>query len=172
MDTAGFGKYRFLVREPETGEVLFATGFSSIYGEWETTGEARGGAWRTLHESQRFPEPRKPVEVVLEKRGDDGIFVEIHSELADPASRFVDRSPIPARGRAWAVMDNGAPAEKVDLLVLGDGYAETEMELYHSHVRGVIDALFAFPPFSDRREDFDALGGRRGLGALGRHPPP
>jgi hypothetical protein len=155
VDSLGFGKYRFLVRDPESGETLFSSGFSSIYGEWETTGEARRGAWRTLHESQRFPEPLRPVEMVLEKRGDDGTFVEIHSEPLDPASRFVDRSPIPSGGKAWPVLQNGPPTAKVDLLVLGDGYATSDLETYHADVRRVVDALFAFPPFSERREDFN-----------------
>ena len=39
----------------------------------------------------------------LEKRADDGTFAEFHREAVDPASRFVDRSPIPQRGTAWAM---------------------------------------------------------------------
>jgi hypothetical protein len=155
VDETNLGKYRFLVVDPESDRVLYSSGFSSIYGEWETTGEARRGTWGTLHESQRFPEPRRPVELVLEKRADDGSFKEFHRQSIDPTSRFVDRSPIPRRGRAWPMIENGAPAEKVDLLVLGDGYSETEMESYHQDVRRVIDALFSFPPFSDRRADFN-----------------
>jgi hypothetical protein len=155
VDDADLGKYRFSVVDPESGETLFRTGFSSIYGEWETTGEARRGAWGTLHESQRFPEPRHPVELVLEKRTASGDFSEIHREAADPSSRFVDRSPIPARGVAWAVEEHGPPAEKVDLLVLGDGYTAEEMDGYRDDVRKVIDALFSFPPFSERRQDFN-----------------
>lgn len=155
VDEANLGKYRFSVVDPESGDVLYSTGFSSIYGEWETTGEAREGLWGTLHESQRFPEPRKPVELVLEKRTADGGFAAFHRQAVDPASRFVDRSPIPQRGEAWPVMDNGAPSEKVDLLVLGDGYTADEMEGYHDDVRKVIDALFSFPPFADRRDDFN-----------------
>lgn len=155
VDDADLGKYRFSVVDPESGEVLFSTGFSSIYGEWETTGEARRGAWRTFHESQRFPEPRRAVELVLEKRTADGGFAEIHREPADPASRFVDRSPLPQSGEAWAVMENGPPSEKVDLLVLGDGYTSAELESYHADVRKVIEALFSFSPFAERRSDFN-----------------
>lgn len=155
VDSTGYGKYRFVVVAAGSGEELYSSGFSSIYGEWETTGEARGGAWRTLHESQRFPEPRLPVELVLEKRGADGGFHPFHREPFDPASRFVDRSPIPRRGEVWAVLENGPPAKKVDLLVLGDGYAEEEIAQYHQDVRAVVDALFSFPPFSSRRGDFN-----------------
>ena len=155
IDSADLGKYRSSVVDPATGETLFRTGFSSIYGEWETTGEARAGVWRTLHESQRFPEPRRPVELVLEKRMPAGGFAEIHREAADPGSRFVDRSSVPRRGTVRAILDNGPPAEKVDLLVLGDGYTAGEMEAYHADVDRVIEALFAFSPFAERRDDFN-----------------
>jgi hypothetical protein len=155
IDGADLGKYRFSVVDPASGETLFASGFSSIYGEWETTGEAHRGAWRAFHESQRFPEPRQPVELVLAKRGADGAFVEFHREAADPASRFVDRSPIPQRGVAWSVFENGPPAEKVDLLVLGDGYSAAELTQYRADVEKVIAALFSFAPFAERRGDFN-----------------
>jgi len=168
IDRANLGKYRFSVLDTESGATLFATGFSSIYGEWETTGEARGGAWRTLHESQRFPEPRRPVELRLEKRADNGEFVEFHREALDPASRIVDRSPIPRRGVAWPLFENGPPAEKVDLLVLGDGYSADEQEDYRNDVEKVVNALFSFPPFAERRDDFnvwaiDAAAERSGI---------
>ena len=88
-----------------------------------------------------LPVPEKPLPPLPPVAFKIPSIVEIHSERVDPGDRFVYRSPVPNRGRAWAVMDNGAPAHKVDLLVLGDGYTEDELELYHAHVRGVIDAL-------------------------------
>ena len=105
---------------------------------------------------------------MLSKRGAAGDFVEFHREPIDPASRFVDRSPIPQRGTPWAVFEHGAPRDKVDLLVLGDGYTVEEMEAYRQDVDKVIEALFSFPPFAERRQDFnvwaiDAAAERSGI---------
>ena len=155
LDPLDLGKYRFEVIDPSTHLAIYSAGFSSIYGEWETTGEARRGTWRTLHESQRFPEPRHPVQIVLKKRAADGTFREIFSTLADPASRWVDRSPLDQQGEVWAVFEHGPRSEKVDLLVLGDGYTREEMPSYRADVRRVVDALFAHSPFADHREDFN-----------------
>ena len=63
VDDTGLGKYIFLVRDLETKQVIYSRGFCSIYGEWETIGEAKKGIWRTFHESQRFPEPRRKVQL-------------------------------------------------------------------------------------------------------------
>ena len=41
IDTTNPGKYFFEVADAESGAVLYSRGFASIYGEWETTGEAR-----------------------------------------------------------------------------------------------------------------------------------
>ena len=122
LDDTNLGKYLFEVIDPATNQAIWSRGFSSIYGEWETTGEASAGTWRTFQESMRFPEPRGKVQLVLKKRGADGAFREIFSTVVDPASRFVDRSPVSAAGKVWTVFESGPPAVKVDLLVLGDGY--------------------------------------------------
>ncbi len=155
LDDTNLGKYFFEVIDPATNQAIWSRGFSSIYGEWETTGEAAAGTWRTFHESMRFPEPRGKVQLVIKKRGADGAFREIFSTVVDPASRFVDRSPIPAAGKVWMVFENGPPAVKVDLLVLGDGYAAGEMEKFHADVRRLTDALFATEPYKSHRGDFN-----------------
>src|SRR6185369_10483623 len=41
IDATNRGKYFFEVIDPTSGTVIFSRGFSSIYGEWETTGEAK-----------------------------------------------------------------------------------------------------------------------------------
>ena len=41
IDTSNLGKYLFEVRDAKTKQVLYSRGFASIYGEWETTDEAK-----------------------------------------------------------------------------------------------------------------------------------
>ena len=99
-DDSNFGKYLFEVRSADTGELLYSRGFASIYGEWETTGEARS-IHRTFHESLRFPWPRAPVLVSLLKRNADLGFDPIWATEIDPASRCVKPADLtPAGGAA------------------------------------------------------------------------
>ena len=58
IDTTNRGKYFFEVVDAASGSVLYSRGFSSIYGEWETTGEAKTMN-RTFSESLRFPAPAR-----------------------------------------------------------------------------------------------------------------
>lgn len=154
VDPTGLGKYRFEVRDAADGRVLYSQGYASIYGEWETTGPAAEGVVGTWQETLRFPEPRRPVDVVLAKRGDDQAFHEIWRTSVDPASRFVHRATV-APQEVRVLLDSGDPATKVDLLVLGDGYAAEEMEKFWADAERAAGYLFAEEPFASRRDDFN-----------------
>jgi len=153
LDQSGLGRYRFEVRDGG-GRVLYSRGFASIYGEWEQTAEARTLA-RAFHESVRFPVPAGPATVVLFERAEGGGFKEVWSVPVDPAAPSVDRAPSPAAGRVWAVMENGPPRDKVDLLLLGDGYVAADMDKWHRDAQRLAAMLFAVPPFKEHRQDFN-----------------
>ena len=98
VDDTNLGKYLFEVRDLASNRVLYTRGFASIYGEWETTDEARQVS-RTFSESLRFPAPSRPVQVVVKKRGAGNAFREIWSAVVKPRDQTVDtaRPPRPAR---------------------------------------------------------------------------
>jgi hypothetical protein len=152
LDDTNLGRYLFEVRDAATNRLLYSRGFASIFGEWETTEEATKRA-RAFDESLRFPEPASPVQVAIRKRGADGLFHEVWTTLVDPGDPAVDRSEPAAR--AWAVVENGPPAEKVDLVLLGDGYTAAEMDKWHRDVRRLTELLFSVSPFKERRSDFN-----------------
>src|SRR5215207_11456897 len=84
VDDSNLGKYLFEVKDAKTGRVLYSRGFASIYGEWETTDEARA-VRRTFQESLRFPAPEAPVKVVLKKRDQQNLFREVWAIGLDPS---------------------------------------------------------------------------------------
>jgi hypothetical protein len=153
LDDSGLGKYRFEVRAPD-GRILYSRAFASIYGEWEGTAEAKTLS-RAFHESVRFPVPPGPASVAILERAADGTFQQAWSVPVDPASPLIERAPPPASARLWAVIENGPPADKVDLLLLGDGYTPAEMDKWHRDAKRMADLLFAVSPFKEHRRDFN-----------------
>ncbi len=154
VDPTNLGKYLFEVVDSATNRVVWSRGFASIYGEWETTGEAKR-VWRVFHESQRLPEPKGEVQLVLKKRQDDGSFRELFAQTVDPASRFVDRSALARGGEVVALFESGPPASKVDLLVVSDGYTREQRAKFLSDAGRLCDVLFATQPFRRRKTDFN-----------------
>jgi hypothetical protein len=157
IDDTNLGKYLFEVVDRETNRVIYSRGFASVFGEWETTGEAKTAA-RTFHESLRFPMPERSVQVLLKKRDPRNAFREIWSTLVDPADIFIDRSAPPSAGPMVELLKNGGPASKVDLLILGDGYTAAGRGKFEKDARRLVDILFAFEPFKSRKADFNVWG--------------
>jgi IgA Peptidase M64/Peptidase M64 N-terminus len=155
VDGTNLGKYLFEVQDKASGRLLYSRGFASIYGEWETTPEVRT-AHRTFHESMRFPWPRQPVQVTLKKRQADNAFAAIWSGDVDPGSRFVNSATLPDRtGIVATLFEHGPAHQKVDLLVISEGYTAAQMPKFRKDAARLVGALFAEEPFRSRRSDFN-----------------
>lgn len=157
LDTTNRGTYFFEVREQQGQRLLYSRGFSSIYGEWTTTDEAKTSN-RTFHESLRFPMPEVPVQIVVKKRNPQNVFVEVWSTKVDPHDKLIDPSNPPFHGRVLEVQKNGPPTEKVDLLFLGEGYSAEEQQKCDIDIRRLTEAVFTYSPFKERRSDFNVWG--------------
>jgi IgA peptidase M64/peptidase M64-like protein len=157
IDGTNLGKYFFEVRDQKTHRALYSRGFASIYGEWETTDEAKT-MLRTFSESLRFPAPEAPVDIVLKKRDAKNYWRDIWSATIDPKDIFIDRSKPAAPAALIPIHKSGDPATKVDLLLLGDGYTARERSKFVADARRLVAVLFSTSPFKEHASDFNVWG--------------
>jgi hypothetical protein len=157
LDDTNLGKYFFEVREVKTNRVIYSRGFASVFGEWETTAEAQTTN-RTFSESLRFPVPAGPVQVVLKKRAAANVFREAWSLVVDPRDKLVDDAAPLSAGSLIAIQKSGPSEDKLDLLLIGDGYTERERAKFEKDARRLVEALFQKSPFRERRADFNVWG--------------
>src|SRR6478672_8358802 len=142
VDPPNLGKYLFEVRAKSSTAVLYSRGFASIYGEWETTPEVKTTK-RTFHESMRLPWPSGPVTITLRKRRPDNTFANVWSVDVDPSSSSVNQAPPPSHEPVWTVMENGPAPQKVDILILGEGYTRAQNAKFRGDVTRLLGSLFA-----------------------------
>src|SRR5687768_2882452 len=154
IDTSNLGKYLFEIRDAKTKQLLYSRGFASIYGEWETTDEAKT-IKRTFQESLRFPAPAAPISIVLKKRDAKNNFQDIWTTTIDPADMFIDRSKRVAPARVITIQKTGEPEAKVDFLIMGDGYTAAEAKKFEADARRLTEVLFSTSPFKEHRKDFN-----------------
>jgi hypothetical protein len=158
IDDTSRGRYFFEVVDAASGRVLYSRGFSSIYGEWETTGEAQK-IDRTFSESLRFPAPAAPVRVIVKKRDARNVFRDAWTVAVDPADKFVLRNMAAAdAGPLIKLHESGDPATKLDLLILGDGYTGAERGKFERDARRLVTTFFATSPFKERQHDINVWG--------------
>ena len=157
IDDSNRGNNRFEVVDRASGEVLYSRGFSTIFAEWRTTAEAATLS-RGFQESLRFPAPEAPVTVRVYERDAANAFVPVWSLELDPAALDIERRAMPSALAPVAIRDNGPSAQKVDLLILGDGYTASEHDKFIADATRLADHLFTVSPFKERAGDFNVWG--------------
>jgi len=165
IDPLGFGKYRVRIQDLRTGTPLFAQGYCTLFGEWQATDEAiKSRQRRTFEESVRFPFPKQGVRLAIDRREDRpgpdgrGEFKEIFRMDLDPTSLRLG-GDVQYRGYPLIeVHKTGDPRERIDILILGDGYTAAEMDKYRRDVLRFTAILFAQEAFSLNRDRINVWG--------------
>lgn len=157
LDHTDRGQNRVEVVDAKTGDLLYSRGFSTIFGEWRTTDEATRMN-RGFEESVRFPKPAKPVKVRILKRDERNQFSVVWTVDIDTDAIDVVRKQPPAPAKPIPIRVSGPSPDKVDLLVMGDGYTAAEMKKFEADARRLADYLFTVSPFKERAKDFNVWG--------------
>jgi hypothetical protein len=154
FDNSNRGNNRLEVADAKTGDLLYSRDFSTVFGEWKTTEEANKLS-RGFHESVRFPKPDRPVRVRILKRDERNLFSVAWSVEVDADAPEVVRSQSPAPAKPIAIRASGPSPHKVDLLILGDGYTQQDMQKFEQDARRLSQHLFEVSPFKERANDFN-----------------
>jgi len=154
VDRLELGQYFFEVLDSETKTLIYSRGFSSIFGEWQSTPEADKES-STFHESLRFPWPKKPVLVILKKRNPENKFQSIWNTTIDPSSRQVIPADITPTHKIDLILENGPVSQKLDIVILGDGYSAAEMDKFRNDAKRLSAVLLNVDPFKSRKNDLN-----------------
>jgi hypothetical protein len=154
VDDTNRGVNRFEVTDARTGELLYSRGFSTVFGEWSSTEEAHKLS-RGFQESIRFPKPDRPVHINIQKRDQNNQFKTIWSVDIDTDAQDVIRKQMPSALKPIPIKISGPSPEKVDLLIVGDGYTAAEMKKFISDAKRLSRHLFQVSPFHERQNDFN-----------------
>ena len=156
VDDRNLGMYRYLLRDAASGRVIFMKGYCALFNEWRTIREAREGAWRAMEHTLLAPFPKAPVILTVLKRDREKGWTAILEQKIPMESRFIVKDNPFRDAKVKPLMNNGEPSEKVDILILGDGYQDKEMSRFDKDARKVFKLIFEQEPFKKHRSRFNA----------------
>ena len=152
VDTLNLGKYLLRIFDLKTNQLIYSYGYSTLFGEWQTTDEAMEGTSRSFSETVRFPYPKRPVQITISERDRQNIFHEKFSTIIDPNSRLISREKrIPLTVMVKPLLKSGDPHQKVDIAVISDAYTIQEKEKFFSDARKRIDVLLNTEPYKSHK---------------------
>lgn len=153
IDTLYLGTHRVEVFDKQTGLLLYAHGFCTLFQEWQTTQDAIYLS-RAFEQVTRIPYPKSKVLVSYLQRDTTNSFVSLYSFDVDPTSIFINRTPSQSFPTTKLV-DKGNPNQKLDIAFIAEGYTDDQMEKFRSDVTRLYDYLITQKPFDELIENIN-----------------
>jgi hypothetical protein len=148
------GEYVVEARDETTGALIYRKGFCTLFGEWRTTITDQTPR-KAFEETYETPLPKRAARIVVSRREGAGSHRRVFEMTVDPrAVPSAGESSGPAAG-ATDLIINGPPADRVDLVILAEGYTANEAAKFLGDCRHVAGALFASEPFASMRSRFN-----------------
>jgi hypothetical protein len=152
-DPFNYGNYRFRIFEVKSDSLLFSKGFSTLFEEWQSTAEAKE-IDKTFYQTAIFPFPKRQIRLEIDSRQWDGNFKTIYKTEIDPENYFI-LNETSEKFETFEVLSNGKPENKVDIVILAEGYSTLEMEKFKEDAKRVTKYLFEEEPFKSEKQKFN-----------------
>lgn len=152
IDETGHGNQMFKIIDKESGKTIYSRGFCTLFNEWQSTAEAQQ-VRKAMPESVVFPYPKNAVRIELYARNRKGTFEKKYSQDIDPASYFV--RPFSRQYETFEVAYTGHPTNKVDIVLIPEGYTTDEKETFEADCRNFAKEFFSYSPYKENISRFN-----------------
>ncbi|MCD4746052.1 MAG: IgA Peptidase M64 [Bacteroidales bacterium] len=156
IDTFNYGKYYFKVYDSKTDSLIYSRGYSTLFGEWQTTDEAKITS-KSFSETIVMPYPKENIRIEFFSRNKKGIFEKKFEYSVDIKNYFIS----PERSKEYPYFDiliSGLPEKKVDVVILPEGYTKDEMGVFINDCNKFAEFLFTFSPYKEYKNKFNIRG--------------
>lgn len=159
IDNFNNGAYYYKIFDEASGELIYSKGFDSFFKEYQTSEEALKGINRTYHESALIPYPKDRIKLSVLKRDNNNILNEIYSVPIDPTNVMIVKDKVVNENvTVTKSLFNGDPHKKVDIVIVAEGYTESEREKYYKDLNYFTDILIKYAPYKRLKDNFNVYG--------------
>ena len=148
------GAYIYELRDVETDELLYSEGVSTIFSEWRLTEEAVKGK-KSFNESIRIPFPARDAKLTMYRIDSLDVTEPVWEYVIDRRTKSLMEPAKNHNNRILRLLDSGDPKEKVDIVILGDGYNTNEIKRFDADAVKFYNSLINTEPFKSRKSDFN-----------------
>lgn len=155
IDPFNYGSYRVMVYDSASNKLIYSRGYSTLFSEWQTTDEAKI-TQKTFSETVTFPFPKKTVRVELNTWTRARVMEKKFEYYINPGNKFISKEKKKSYP-LYKVVESGSSENKVDLIILPDGYSKDEMEKFRRDCDKFAGYLFNSSPFKENKNKFNIM---------------
>lgn len=147
------GNGQICMTDAQTGDTLYRMSFSSLFQEWQTTEEATQ-VRKSFENVFLLPMPETKAMVKIELYDFWDNVVASLNHPVDPSDILI-RQLTPTAPEHRYLLKSGCPEEKIDVVIVAEGYTEEEMDTFYADAQVAMDAILAHEPFGKYKESFN-----------------
>jgi hypothetical protein len=158
VDSFNNGRYTIKIYDRDSNKLIYSRGFDSYFGEYQTTDPALEGKKRVYHETALIPYPKKPIFFALEARDKKNLLHGIFVQEIDPDDYHIITENLSEGDLVYESAVHGDPHNKVDVVLVGDGFKADQWEDFKSVVDRYTEEFFKLEPYTSYKEKFNIYG--------------
>ncbi|SUB88718.1 IgA Peptidase M64 [Porphyromonas macacae] len=151
---AGMGS--IVMQDEATGRIIYKTSFSSLFQEWLSTDEATKTA-KSFENVFLLPYPKKSVIITVSLRDMTMAEIAVYKHRVDPADILIHHKKATRAPQVEQLLYSGNPKEKIDVVVMSEGYTAAEKETFLTDARITKEALLSHEPFASMADRFNII---------------
>lgn len=148
------GDYYYELRDVESDEVIYSDGVSTYFSQWQNTLEAKI-VKKSFNESIRIPYPEKDARLIMYRIDSLDVMHQVWEYVIDKRAKVLVEPPSYHNNRIVRLLDNGDPKQKIDIVIIGDGYDSDQTNAFDADAMHFYKSLFMFEPYKSRKSDFN-----------------
>ena len=149
------GNGQICMTDLQTGDTLYRQSFSTLFQEWQTTEEATR-VRKSFENVYLLPMPAGKAKVKVD-------LYDFWGNTAASLTHVVDSDDIlirkisPEAPQHQYLMKNGSPEDKIDVVIVAEGYTTAEAEKFYEDARTAMQAILAHEPFGQYKDRFNFI---------------
>ena len=149
------GNGQICMTDLQTGDTLYRQSFSTLFQEWQTTEEATK-VRKSFENVYLLPMPAGKAKVRVELYDFWGNTAASLAHVVDPDDILI-RKIVPEAPQYQYLLKSGSSADKIDVVIVAEGYTAAETEKFYDDARIAMDAILAHEPFGKYKDRFNFI---------------
>ena len=150
------GNGNIVMKDKESGKVIYRTSFSSLFQEWLGEDEAKH-VTRGFENSFLLPYPKHPAIVTIQ-------LMDAYHKPCASLTHEINPKDILIHQRGTTritphryLLQSGPSDKCIDIAIMAEGYTADEINLFYKDAQEACDAIFAHEPFKHMKNKFNIV---------------